>query len=54
MENKENKEVVVMCVNNNSKPTMKDYIALGAGFYIGWNIACTMKYLLLARNIKKD
>lgn len=54
MENNEKKEVVVMCVNNGQKYTIKDYVSLGFGFYIGWNIARTLKYTLLGIRIKKD
>lgn len=53
MDNNEKKNIIVMC-STESKPTVKDYIAAGFGFYIGWNIARTLKYLVLLRGVKKD
>lgn len=49
----EKKNVIVICSTEN-KPTFKDYAIAGFGFYIGWTTARTLKYLLLAKNIKRD
>lgn len=49
----EKKNVIVICSTEN-KLTFKDCAIAGFGFYIGWTTARTLKYLLLARNIKRD
>lgn len=52
MDNNDKKDVVVICANNN-KSTLRDYISLGFGMYIGWNLARGLKYMLLSKT-KKD
>jgi len=54
MGNNEKKNIIVLCSTNENHITVRDCIKVGFGFYIGWTAARTLKYLLLAKNIKKD
>ena len=49
-----NKDVIIVCANNTPKSTLRDYVSLGFGMYIGWNLARGLKYMLLSTKIKKD
>lgn len=53
MENNDNKKVVLVCVEQ-KQSSVKDCIRFGFGLYLGWNLARTLKHLLLAKTVKKD
>lgn len=51
--NEQNKDVIVLHTNTNPRMSLSSSVKLGFGFYIGWNLARTLKYTILAKAVKK-